>query len=283
MCIRVSFLDIYWVVLVFLVLHGQVSLAQQAVAGDSGRVEAVQSAGAVVLAPNNAALAQTGQRLQRLLHQPAVRRALVPATLLTCAILTTKKVDLLETDEMLRAEVQKYARIHTSIDDHLRYVPAYASIGLSLIGVKGKHSTLNQTLLYTLTYTINNTITSHMKRITQVRRPNGKTFDSFPSQHTSAAFSAATLLHEEYGERSIWYSVAGYGVAATTGGLRIAKDNHWLSDVLAGAGVGIVSTELAYWIYPWLQRHLTKVLGDHAIVVPSYLSGAAGVTMVVVL
>ncbi|WP_165903599.1 phosphatase PAP2 family protein [Hymenobacter gummosus] len=215
--------------------------------------------------------------------KPVLRRVLVPATLLTLAVLSTKKVGVLETDAAVRAQVQAGPRIRTNIDDQLRHTPAYASLGLSLLGVRGRHTTLNQALLFGLTYTLNNTLTSHLKRLTRVERPLGNSFDSFPSAHTSAAFSAATLLHKEYGGRSIWYSVGGYTAAGVTGGLRIAKDNHWLSDVLAGAAVGIVSTELAYWAYPWLHRQLVKGLGERTIVVPSYVNGAAGATVVWVL
>lgn len=222
-------------------------------------------------------------RARRFTAGPAFRRTIVPATLLTLAVLGTEKVDVFETDEALRREVQAHVRIETSIDDYLRNVPAYASIGLSLVGVKGRHNTLNQALLFGLTYTINNTLTSNLKQLTHVERPNGASFDSFPSQHTSAAFSAARLLDKEYGERSIWYSVGGYTVATATGGLRIAKDNHWLSDVMAGAAVGLLSTELAYWAYPWLHRQLRKGLGDRAVVLPLYMKGTVGATAVVLL
>jgi len=219
----------------------------------------------------------------RFMASPAFKRAVVPAALLTLAVLGTEKVDVLETDEALRREVVGRVHVQTSLDDQLRHVPALASLGLSLAGVKGRHNTLNQALLFGLTYTINNTLTSNLKQLTHVERPQGSSFDSFPSQHTSAAFSAARLLDKEYRERSIWYSVGGYTVATATGGLRIAKDNHWLSDVMAGAGMGLLSTELAYWVYPWLHRQLVKGLGDRAVVLPLYLDGSVGVTTVVML
>jgi membrane-associated phospholipid phosphatase len=222
-------------------------------------------------------------RFHRFAASPAFRRTVVPGALLTLAVLGTEKIDVFETDEALRREVQARVHLQTSIDDQLRNVPAYASIGLSLAGVKGRHSTLNQALLFGLTYTINNTLTSNLKQLTHVTRPNGASFDSFPSQHTSAAFSAARLLDKEYGGRSGWYSVGGYAVATATGGLRIAKDNHWLSDVMAGAGVGLLSTELAYWVYPWLHRQLLRGLGDRAVVLPMYLDGTVGATAVVLL
>ena len=57
----------------------------------------------------------------------------------------------------------------------------------------------------------------------------------------------ASLLHKEYGlTRSPWWSVAGYGVATATGVMRVLNNRHWISDVMSGAGIGIMSTELGY-------------------------------------
>jgi hypothetical protein len=78
-------------------------------------------------------------------------------------------------------------------------------------------------------------------------RPDGTTRNSWPSGHTATAFVGATILHKEYGlTRSPWYSVAGYSVATATGVMRVLNNRHWVSDVLSGAGIGIMSGELAY-------------------------------------
>ena len=57
---------------------------------------------------------------------------------------------------------------------------------------------------------------------------------------------AATMLHKEYGPRSPWYSIAGYSMATVTGVSRMLNNKHWFSDVLVGAGIGILSVELGY-------------------------------------
>jgi hypothetical protein len=78
-------------------------------------------------------------------------------------------------------------------------------------------------------------------------RPDGSTANSWPSGHTATAFVGATLLHKEYGlTRSPWWSVAGYGVATATGVMRVLNNRHWISDIMSGAGIGIMSTELGY-------------------------------------
>ena len=223
---------------------------------------------------------------------------LAPAALIAAGALTTHPVQLVESDEELREEIQEvqtsWGRPQTRIDDYLRYAPAYASLGLSTLGIKGQHGTAEQAILFALTYHLDHGLVSNLKRMTRVRRPDGSNASSFPSQHTSMAFATATLLHKEYGGLSPWYSVGGYAVAAGTGTLRLLKDKHWLSDVLAGAGVGIASTELTYLVYPVLRRAtlsvVRKVLPGRAAgpgagrtaVLPFYAGGAVGATVVLV-
>ena len=69
---------------------------------------------------------------------------------------------------------------------------------------------------------------------------------SFPSGHTTLAFAGAaftTMVFCQCYPNSDWkYAVAGlsFGLAALTGGLRMASGNHFFSDVLAGAAIGTV-------------------------------------------
>ena len=218
-------------------------------------------------------------------YRPTLRQLALPAALLGVAVLSTEGVDVLETDEAVQREVRAhFPRFQTSLDDQLRHVPAVATLGLSLVGVKGVHSTVNQGVIFFLAYTINNTLTSNLKNLARVERPYGnQDYSSFPSQHTSAAFAAATFLHREYGGRSGWCSVGGYSVATATAAIRVLGNKHWLSDVLAGAGVGILSTELAYWAYPLVHRVLLRGLNDRAMITPIYSNGAVGAAVCIVL
>ena len=68
---------------------------------------------------------------------------------------------------------------------------------------------------------------------------------SFPSGHTTAVFAFATALDQElrlsHPGTARWAGPALYGAAALTGLARMHSNNHWASDVVMGAGVGIVS------------------------------------------
>ena len=67
-------------------------------------------------------------------------------------------------------------------------------------------------------------------------RPNGADNHSFPSGHTAAVFGVAEVVRTLYGNGA---GVAFYGLAAITGISRIHDNKHYLSDVVAGAGLGI--------------------------------------------
>jgi membrane-associated phospholipid phosphatase len=149
-------------------------------------------------------------------------------------------------------------RKHTEVDDYTQYAPAIAVFTLSASGVKGRNKLPAQVILYGLSNMTGTIITQSLKRITNRQRPDGSDNRSFPSGHTTTAFIAAELLHQEYGHRSVWYSIAGYGTAAVTGYLRLYNNKHWLGDVLAGAAVGMASTRLMYWAKSALKKKETS-------------------------
>ncbi|MCD8260639.1 MAG: hypothetical protein LUD15_03380 [Bacteroides sp.] len=66
--------------------------------------------------------------------------------------------------------------------------------------------------------------------------------------------------------------MAGYTVATGTGVLRMYNNRHWLGDVAAGAGFGILSTKLAYLIQPCISRMFTGTTKgkNFFVVAPSY-------------
>lgn len=144
-----------------------------------------------------------------------------------------------------------------SIDDYIQYAPLAAVYSLNLFGIQGENNFGNRTALALKSILLNDFIVSHVKRWTGSQRPDGG-MRSFPSGHTSVAFALAHFMHHEYRDRSIWYSVGAYSTAATVGVLRIAKNKHWISDVMAGAGFGMLSTELVYLthLYKWDNEHI---------------------------
>ncbi len=60
---------------------------------------------------------------------------------------------------------------------------------------------------------------------------------SFPSGHTIAAFSIATVIARRYGNHR-WVPYAAYSMAALVGFSRISLSAHFLSDVFMGGALG---------------------------------------------
>ena len=135
----------------------------------------------------------------------------------------------------------------TGIDDYTQFFGPAMVVGLKLGGYEGRSDWPRLLASAGMSYAIMAGFVNGIKYSAKEMRPDGSTANSWPSGHTATAFVGASLLHKEYGlTRSPWWSVAGYGVATATGVMRVLNNRHWISDVMSGAGIGIMSTELGY-------------------------------------
>jgi membrane-associated phospholipid phosphatase len=102
-----------------------------------------------------------------------------------------------------------------------------------------------------------------IKLATDRTRPNGDPH-SFPSGHASTSFATATVLQRHYG----WKVGLPAFLAATYSGVsRVTDNQHWASDVLFGAAVGIAS-----------GRTVTlRLRAEHLSVAPLAVPGGGGV------
>ena len=137
---------------------------------------------------------------------------------------------------------------HTA-DNYTQYIPLLLTTGLKVAGVEGRSSPKRYAVSSAASLIIMATLVETMKQSISELRPDGSTNNSFPSGHTATAFTAATILHKEYGmTQSPWYSVVGYMLATATGCMRVLNNRHWASDTFAGASIGILSAEMGYTI-----------------------------------
>lgn len=136
------------------------------------------------------------------------------------------------------------------IDDYLQYAPVFEMYSADIFGLKAKNNWFDQTKYLLIANLISSTITHSLKKITRKERPNSSPY-SFPSGHTTFAFTNACVLHNEFKDSSPVLAYSGYAFAVTTGSFRMINNKHWLSDVLVGAGIGIISAKLVYYFEPF--------------------------------
>ncbi|WP_232815812.1 phosphatase PAP2 family protein [Chryseobacterium capnotolerans] len=155
--------------------------------------------------------------------------------------------------------------------------------GLKLGGVKGRNNIGRATLSYGASLAIMAILVNSIKYTAKVERPDGSKNNSFPSGHAAMAFTNASFLHKEYGMVNPAYSIAGYGSATITGLGRNLNNRHWVPDILAGAGIGIISTELGYFFIDKIYKNkgdnlslLSRIQGNDY---PSFLSLKMGTAL----
>ena len=151
----------------------------------------------------------------------------------------------------------------TEIDNYTQFFGPVMATGLKIAGGEGRSDWGRYLASTAMSYGFMALFVNSIKYTAKEMRPDGSTRNSWPSGHTATAFVGATILHKEYGlTRSPWYSVAGYGVATATGVMRVLNNRHWVSDVLSGAGVGIMSGELAYALSDLIFKGKGLLRGD---------------------
>ena len=191
-----------------------------------------------------------------------LKQAIVPVGLLTSGILISNSTF----EKLLQRDIRNGVGndFSTTLDDHILFVPVVQMYVADALGVKAKNHWFDQSKNLTLAILVNDLITTTLKKNIHKIRPNGDTdAESFPSGHTSYAFTMATVLYMEFKDTSPILAYSGYAFATTTGALRMANNKHWLSDVLAGAGLGILVTEVIYAFDPIIKwnpfKKTTKV------------------------
>jgi membrane-associated phospholipid phosphatase len=149
-------------------------------------------------------------------------------------------------------------------DDKLYFddVLEYSLLGLTFaynFAADAKHHWIDQIFLLGLAEWMNIVMVQSIKHTTDIRRPNYSN-SSFPSGHTANGFVGAQLAYKEFKDTNPLLAFSGYPAAVLVGFARIYSNRHWLADVAAGAGIGILSVELSYLAYPYLRNEITRFL-----------------------
>lgn len=186
------------------------------------------------------------------------KQLIIPTSLITFGALGINNNNLKLINREVKEEIAEGEFKRYYFDDFLALSPYSAYYGLDWIGVKSKNNFKDKTILLATSGIIMFGTVHILKSTTHQIRPDQSDFQSFPSGHTATAFMGAELVFQEYKHQSVWYGISAYAVAGLTGYMRIYNDKHWITDVAAGAGIGILSAKAAYWLYPTITKLITK-------------------------
>ncbi len=150
--------------------------------------------------------------------------------------------------DLRQIRLNAFPELRFRADDYIRCTPAAVLLLTKAFGYEGRSSWGRMLAADAFSIAFMAASVNGFKYTVCRMRPDGSARNSFPSGHTATAFTFATMLHMEYGWRSPWFSIGAYTVAAATGVMRMANDRHWMTDVLAGALIGIGSVHLGYLV-----------------------------------
>ena len=176
-----------------------------------------------------------------------LKRSILPAVL----IITGSSLSGSNFEKKLEAKIRNQVgnTYNFNIDNYIQYAPIIELYVADILGAKSKNHWFDQTKYLVMSNVFSHYVTLKLKRIIDKERPNGEGV-SFPSGHTTFAFTNATVLKNEFKESSTLLAYSGYSFAIATGTFRMINNRHWLSDVLVGAGIGILCTEIVYHFEP---------------------------------
>ena len=133
------------------------------------------------------------------------------------------------------------------IDDYMEWGMLGWVFVCDLMG-KEKHNWVDQLCLVAIAEGFNAAMTRTVKYTVGEIRPDGGPH-SFPSGHTANAFLGAHVAWKEFKDSCPVLAYSGYALATFVACSRLYNNRHWVADVIAGAGFGILSVELAYLTY----------------------------------
>lgn len=186
------------------------------------------------------------------------KQLILPASLLAVGALGTA-IDGWEDFHIIsRKESVKKIRI----DDYMEW-GMFGWVFVCDVFAKEKHNFVDQIFLLTLAEGLNAGMIHGLKNAIDETRPDGAPY-SFPSGHTANAFLGAHLAYKEFRDSSPVLAYTGYAMAAFVGASRVYNNRHWVSDVLAGAGIGVLSVELSYLIYFPIRNAIARQVNAKA-------------------
>lgn len=198
------------------------------------------------------------------------KQLFLPVSLISIGVFGSYNVSFHKINESVVSGMNNLRGSHYfRLDDYVQYLPALGYAILGFTGLKAKHSLKERLAVGVAAFATMAAITNVVKYSIREKRPDSSRRNSFPSGHTATAFTGAELIRVEYG---IGPGVVAYVVATNVAFLRLYNNRHWLNDVIGGAGLGILSARIGYWMLPVFRKWLGRTEKTKSI----YMSAVPG-------
>lgn len=179
---------------------------------------------------------------------------IIPTTLISYGVLAQFVPALDDFDLSIREGFSSFNQNKCKVDDYIQYLPTIAFAGLGTLGVETDYRFVDRLCVGAIAYTLVGATVLTTKQLTGIERPDGSANNSFPSGHTAFSFVGADLVYMAYKDSSPIYGIIAYTCATTVGFLRMYNNRHWFSDVVCGAGVGILGSRLSIWAFDKIKQ-----------------------------
>lgn len=148
----------------------------------------------------------------------------------------------------------------------IQFVPLVAYEGMGLVGVPCRIGFRDRLMAGITSEVTVEFLTLCLKVFVKEQRPMGG-IHSFPSGHTARAFAGAELIRLDYG---LAPAITAYVCAVGLAGLRLYSNEHWLTDVVAAAGIGILGARVGHWMLPVYRRWFHWTGNTTVAAIPTY-------------
>lgn len=211
-------------------------------------------------------------------YKPNPKEWIIPGSMLAVGILATNTDKYRDLIPGMRNNPQNQT---TPFDDKAQLVPSASLFLLDIFG-KEKHNPIDQLFLMAFSYGFTVLPVRQIKDNYTAERPYGGNH-SFPSGHTATAFVGAHMIYKEFKDSNPWLAYSGYVMGTVVASARVIHNKHWVCDVMAGAAIAILATELAYIVYIPIRNFVTngvnKLFDKYILLTPIAQPGTFGVNL----
>jgi len=198
---------------------------------------------------------------------------IAPAALIGVGLYTMQDNGIYSSFDASHDARQSFPAFSTNADDFVFLIPVVGLYAFDIFSSQNRHEVSRQTTLLFSSAALMGAMVWPLKSVSNIDRPDNSNDHSFPSGHTSSAFVVAGVIDQEFRGKSPWISVGAYTIAGSTGVLRMLNNKHWLSDVFAGAGFGLLSVHTVYYVHDRFLKSKNITL------FPSSAYGTKGLTL----